>query len=84
MNIAQISAKEKLIEKVVHETCKFFMYSVRHMTSKNGIVFSGIRLGLKPFQALKIFAMLQIEVDTSSRDMFVDKMRYNKIKCLIF
>lgn len=48
------------------------------------MAFREIKLGLRPFQALEIFLILQIEVDIGSKDIFEDKMKYEKIKYLIF
>lgn len=60
------------------------MHSPRHMISKNRIILPGIKLGLRQFQALEIFSMLQIEVDMQSGGILADKMRYEKVRYQIF
>ena len=64
LNIKHRSSYEKLTKKAVRETCEFFIHFPRHMISNDRIALCGIRSGLRPFQALEIFSMLQIEVDT--------------------
>ena len=54
------------------------------MSSKDRVALCGIRLELKPFQALGIFSMLQIEVDTGSGGIFADEIGYEKVRYLIF
>lgn len=54
------------------------------MISNNSIAFYSIRLGFRPFQALEIFFMLQIKVNTQSGGIVADKMGYKKIRYLIF
>lgn len=49
INIRHKSFYKRLTEKVIHETCKFFMHSTIHMTSKDCVVFYEIRSGLSPF-----------------------------------
>ncbi len=84
MNIGHRSSYERLTEKAVYETCKFFMHSARHMSSKDRVTFCGIRSGLRLFQALGIFSMLQIEVNTANEGILADEMGYRKIRYLIF
>ncbi len=84
LNIRHKSSYEKLMKKAVNKTCKFFMHSVRYISSKDRVVLHGIRSGLRPFQALEIFLMLQIEVDTSSGGILVDELGYGKVRYLIF
>lgn len=84
MNIGYRLSYERLMENTVHETCKSFMYSARHMSFKVPVALCEIRLGLRPFHALEIFRMLQIEVDTSSEGIFTDKMRYRNVRYPIF
>lgn len=40
---------EKLTKKIVKKTFKFFIYSLRHMPSKDQIAFCGIKLDLRSF-----------------------------------
>lgn len=80
LNIGHRSSYERLTEKAIHETCKFFMQSVRHMNSKDRVVLCEIRLGLRPFQALGIFLMLQIEVNIGSGGILADEMGYGKVR----
>lgn len=84
LNIGYRSSYKRLTEKAVYWTYKFFIYSVRHMCFKDQLALFQIRLKLRPFQALEIFLILQIEVDTSNRGIFVDKMIYKKVRYLIF
>ncbi len=71
---------KKSTEKVIHEICKFFIHSTRYISSKDQVDLCEIRSRLRPFQALGIFLILQIEVDTSSGSILVDKMGYEKIR----
>ena len=84
LNIGHRSSYERLTEKAVQETCEFFMHTPRHMTSNDRIALRGIRSGLRPFQALGIFSMLQIEVDTRSGGILADEMGYGKVRYLDF
>ena len=84
MNIGHRLSYERLTEKAVQETCEFFMHTPRHMTSNDRIALRGIRSGLRPFQALGIFSMLQIEVDTQSGGILADEMGYGKVRYLDF
>lgn len=84
LNIRYRSSYKRLIEKIVHETWKFLIHSTRHISSRDWMALDGIRLGLRPFQALGIFLMLQIKVDTGSKGIIVDKIRYRKERYLIF
>ncbi len=84
LNIGHRLSYKMLMEKTVYETGKFFIHSARHMSSKDRVALCGIRLGLRSFQALGIFSMLQIKVDTGSRGIFADKMGYGKVRYLIF
>ncbi len=84
LNIGYRSFYERLMEKVVHETCEFFIHSARHMSSKDRVAFCVIRLELRPFQALRIFLMLQIEVDIGNEGILADKIGYGKVRYLIF
>ncbi len=84
LNIGYRSSYKRLTKKVVYKTCKFFMHSAKHISSKDRVAFCGMRLGLKPFQALKIFSMLQIEVDTGSEGILADEIGYGKVRYLIF
>ena len=84
LNIEHRSSYKRLTEKAVQETCEFFMHTPRHMTSNDQIALRGIRSGLRPFQALGIFSMLQIEVDTQSGGILADEMGYGKVRYLDF
>ena len=48
-NIERKSSYERLTEKTVYETCKFFIQSTRHISSKDRMALCGIRLGLRLF-----------------------------------
>lgn len=54
------------------------------MTSKDRMALCGIKSGLRPFQPLEIFWMLQIKVDTSSGSILLDEKEYEKVRYLIF
>lgn len=84
MNIRYRSSYERLLEKVVWETCKFFIHPPRHITLKDRIAFSDIKSGLRSFQALGIFFMLKIEMDKQSGNILADKIGYRKVRYLIF
>lgn len=84
MNIRHKLFYKRLIEKAVDETYKFFMHSTRHMSSKDCVALYGIRSGLRLFQALGIFSMLEIKVDIGSGGIFADEMRYKKVRYQIF
>lgn len=84
LNIRHKLFYKRSIEKAVDETYKFFMYSARHMSSKDYVALHGIRSGLRLFQALGIFSMLEIEVDIGNGGIFADKMRYKKVRYRIF
>lgn len=58
LNIRHKLSYKRLIEKVVHETCEFFIHSVRYMSFKDQIALYKIKLELKLFKALKIFSIL--------------------------
>ena len=60
------------------------MHTPRHMTFNDRIALCGIRSGLRPFQALEIFSMLQIEVDTQSGGILADEIGYRKVRYLDF
>lgn len=49
MNIKYKSFYKKLIEKIIHETCGFFIYFAKPIISKAQIAFCGIKLVLKLF-----------------------------------
>lgn len=83
LNIKYRSSYEKLIEKTIQKTYKFFIYSLKHMISNNWIAFCGIRSRLKPFQALAIFFMLQIKVNMQSGSILADKIEYKKVRYLV-
>lgn len=84
LNIEHKSSYKRFTEKVIYKTCKFFMHSARHMSFKKQVVFYRIGLELRLFQALRISSVLQIEVDTDSKGILGDKMRYGKVKYQIF
>lgn len=84
MNIGYRSSYERLTEKIVYETYKFFIYSATHMSSKDQIALHRIRLGLKSFETLKIFLMLQIEVDIGIGGILANEIGYRKIRYQIF
>lgn len=54
------------------------------MSSKNRIAVYEINSGLRPFKTLRIFLILQIEVDTHSGGIFTDEIEYGKIRYPIF
>lgn len=60
------------------------MHSLRHMIPNNQIAFCSIRSGLKPFQTLWIFSILQIKVHMESKGILANEMRYKKVKYLVF
>ncbi len=85
LKIRYQSSYEMLTEKAVHETCEFFMHSTRYQNFKDWISLDGIRSVLRLFQALGIFSMLQIQVDTvTSGGILSDKIGYRKVRYLIF
>lgn len=84
LNIRHRSSYERLTEKAVQETCEFFMHTPRHMTSNDRIALRGIRSWLRPFQALGIFSMLQIKMDTQSGGILAEEMGYEKVRYLDF
>lgn len=84
LNIGYRSLYKKLTEKAVQETCELFMHSLRHMTSKDCMALCGIKSGLRPFQALGVFSMVQIELHTQSEGILADEMGYGKVRYLIF
>lgn len=54
------------------------------MSSKNWMAHCGIKLRLRPFKALRISLILQIEVDTDNGDILADEMGYRKVRYQIF
>lgn len=84
MNIKHKSFYKRLKEKVVYETCQFFMHFTRHINFKNSVAFCKIKLGLEPFYTLAIFSILQIEIDKHSGSLFANTMIYGKIRYLLF
>lgn len=60
------------------------MNSIRHISFKKKIIFCKIKLRLEPFQALEIFLMLQIELNIRTGKILIDKIKYKKIRYLIF
>lgn len=72
------------MKKTVYKTYKFFMHFVRHMSFKDRMAPYGIKSGLKQFQALGIFLILQIEGNTHSGSILVDEMEYRKVRYLLF
>lgn len=78
LNNRHRSSYERLTEKAVYKTCKFFIYSAKYISSKDQVALCGIRLELRPFQALGIFSMLHIEMDTSSRGILANKWDMKK------
>lgn len=50
LNISEYKLSfKKMIKKALYKTCKFFMHSIRYISSKDKIAFHKIKLGLKPF-----------------------------------
>lgn len=49
LNIRHRSFYERLMENAVYEIFKFFMYFVKHMSSKDQMALHKIRSGLRPF-----------------------------------
>ncbi len=84
LNIGHRLSYKRSTEKAIYETCEFFMHSARHINSKDRVVLHRIRLGLRLFQALGIFLMLQIKVNTSNGNILVDEMGYRKVRYRIF
>lgn len=54
------------------------MHFPKQMTAKDRVFLRGIKTGLKLFQALGVFSILQIETQTRNGGIFADKMRYGK------
>lgn len=54
------------------------------MSFKDWIGLCGIRLGLRSFYTLRIFLILQIELDIYSGSIFLDEINYGKVRYLIF
>lgn len=73
LNIRYRSFSERLMEKAVHETCEFFMHSVKYISFKNQIALCKIKKRLKPFQALEIFLII-----------FIHKIGYGTVRYQIF
>lgn len=84
LHIGHRSTYERLTEQRVQQTCQFFMHSPRRMTAKDRVPLRGIKSGLRPFQALGVFSMLQIETQTRSGGILADEMGYGKVSCLGF
>lgn len=86
LNIRQRSSYDRLTEKTIHKTYEFFMHFPRHMTSNNRITLDNIRSGLRLFQALEIFFILQIKVDIENKGIMilVDEIGYRKVRYLVF
>lgn len=56
--------------------CEFFIHFLRHIISNNRIAFCDIGSRLKLFQVLRIFFILEIEVDTQNKGILADEMKY--------
>ena len=60
------------------------MHSLKHMISNNLIALCGIRSELRPFQALEILFILQIEINMQSEGILADEIGYGKVRYLVF
>lgn len=60
------------------------MYYFKNMNFKNYVIFYIIQLELKLLQVLKNFWLLQIEINIYSGSIIINKIKYEKIKYLIF
>lgn len=63
---------------------EFFLHFLRHITSKNQMAFCDIKLQLRLFQALKIFFILQIKLNMQNKGILINKIKYKKIRYLVF
>lgn len=84
INIKHRLLYKKLIQKVLHEICEFFLYSLKHIIFQNWGTFCNIESRLKLFHALEIFSLLQMKLNTQSKGILTNKMENKKIRYLIF